>query len=192
AKKNEGKLKILKEGDLRIFEVRGDDKPVYLAFKDASTLVASLSKEYTAEVASGRAESKPAKALLGALEKVSGKDSIWAALVITPEMKKTMGKNPQTAALAPKLEFVTASVNLTEFLLATVLIHTSDEKAAEQVEMLANQLKPFLAVLAQADEKTGPLVNEVMANLKIACDKKAVSISLKLSEELMKRLNKKE
>lgn len=191
AKKTEGKLKIHKEGGLNVYEIKGDNKPGFMAFKDESTMVASANKDYTVEIASGKASGRPGKGLISALDKVNGKDSIWLALVISDEMKKAMAKNPQTAAIAPKLESVTASINLTDFLLATVLIHTSDAEAAEQVKMLVNQLKPFLAVLAQANEEAAPIVNELLQNLKVESDKKAVSISLKVTEDVVKKLNPK-
>src|SRR5262249_46209828 len=85
AKKNADKLKLSKQGGVQVFEVSGNPKPVFFAFKDRNTMVASLSKEQIVAVASGRAAGRPAKSLLSAMEKVSGKDSIWAVLLITPE-----------------------------------------------------------------------------------------------------------
>lgn len=190
SKQSDGKLKIHKEGNLRIYETRNDDKPAYMAFKDKNTLVASGNRDYTVEVATEKTATKPGKALITALSKIDPKDSIYLALVITDDMKKVMSKNPQTQALAPKLEAITGGIALSDFLLASILIHTTDEESADQVKMLVNQLKPFLAVLAQANEEAAPLVNELIANLKVASDKKAVSISIKLNQDLVEKLKK--
>ena len=58
--------------------------------------------------------------------------------------------------------------------------------------MLVDQFRPFLAVLAQANEGAAPVINELLANLKVEADKSAVRISLKVSEELVKKLNDKQ
>jgi hypothetical protein len=193
-KKGEGQLKVHKSGDLRVYETRGKEgeKPAFLAFVDNTTLIASPSKEYVTEVAKGDSKGlgKPNKEMAGALTKVNDKASVWLALVVTEQMKKVMAKNPQTAGVAEKLEAITGSLNLSDFLLATINIHTADAQAANQVEMLVNQFKPFLNVLAQADEKAGPIINELLQNLKIDKTKNSVSISLKVNEDLVEKLNK--
>ena len=71
AEKNEGKLKVLKEGDLRIYEAKndkGDDKPGYLAFVDDKTLVISPAKEAVLEAAKGEKNGKPSRDPVGGAE----------------------------------------------------------------------------------------------------------------------------
>jgi hypothetical protein len=195
AKNSDGKLTVHTDGGVRIYEAMGNDadgKPAFLAFVDDKTLVASPSKEYTAEVVKGEVRNlgKPSQSMKSALEKVEGKDSLWLALVITEQMKKQMGRNPQTAQIANKLESVTGTINLTDFMLATIMIHTADAEAAGQVQMLVNNFKPFLQVLAQANEDAAPIVNELLNNLKVEKTKNSVSISLKVTEDIAKKLNK--
>jgi hypothetical protein len=192
--KKPGKVKILKEGATRLYEIQAEGKPAYAAFADKGTLVVSPSKEYTLEAVqnAGKKPAKPNKELEQALSKVSGKETLWLAVVVTDEMKKAMAKNPQTANLAPKLESVTGSVNLTENLDATFLIHTTDAKAAAELRKMINQVKPLLAVIAQNNEEVGPVVGELLNNLKITADKTTVDISLKVTDETIEKATKKE
>lgn len=194
AEKKPGKVKILKEGDTRLYEIQAEGKPAYAAFADKGTLVVSPSKEYALEAVknAGKKAAKPNKELAQALAKVRGTDTLWLAVVITDEMKKAMEKNPQTANIAPKLESVTGGVNLTADLTANVLIHTTDPKAAAELRKMINQVKPLLAVLAQSNEDIGPMVGELLNNLKISADKTDVDISLKLTQETIEKATKKE
>jgi len=193
-KKNPGKVKVLKEGDTRLYEIHAEGKPAYAAFADKGTLVVSPSKEYALEAVknAGKKAAKPNKELAQALARVRGNDALWLAVVITDEMKKAMEKNPQTASIAPKLESVTGSVNLTADLTANVLIHTTDAKAAAELRKMINQVKPLLAVVAQSNEEVGPMVGELLNNLKISADKTDVDISLKVTQETIEKATKKE
>ncbi len=193
-KKNPGKVKVLKEGDTRLYEIHAEGKPSYAAFADKGTLVVSPSKEYALEAVknAGKKAAKPNKELAQALTKVRDNDTLWLAVVITDEMKKALEKIPQTANIAPKLESVTGSVNLTADLTANVLIHTTDPKAAAELRKQINQVKPLLAVVAQSNEEVGPLVGELLNNLKISADKTDVDISLKVTEETIEKATKKE
>jgi hypothetical protein len=103
-----------------------------------------------------------------------------------------MAKNPQTAGIAPKLEAVTGSLNVTENLKATILVYTTDPKAAAELRKMLNQVKPLLAVFAQNDEKRADLYNELLSNLKITADMKTVDITLKVSEDLIDKAAKQE
>jgi hypothetical protein len=194
AEKKPGELKITKEGDRQVYETKAEGKPAYATFADKGTLIVSPSKEYTLETAknAGKAAARPSKELTQAVAKVSDKDALWLALVITDEMKQAMAKNPQTAAIAPKLEAVTGSLTVTDDLKASVLIHTTDPKAAAELRKMINQVKPLLAVFAQQDEKHADLYAELLSNLKITADAKTVDITLKVSQELIEKAAKQE
>ncbi len=192
AEKNPGKLKITKEGATQLYEIQAEGKPAYAAFADKGTLVISPSKEQTLETVQNKDKkaARPNKELAQALAKVRGNDTLWLAVVITDEMKKQMAKNPQTANIAPKLESVTGSLNLTTDMSLNVLIHTTDAKAAAELRKMINQVKPLLAVVAQSNEEVGPVVGELLNNLKISADKTDVDISLKVTEETLEKAAK--
>jgi hypothetical protein len=190
--KNPGKVKILKEGATRLYEIQAEGKPAYAAFAGKNTLVVSPSKEYTLETVknAGTKTGKPSRELTQAIGKIDGKPALWMAVVITDEMKKAMARTPQAAAIAPKLESLTGSLDLTDGLKASVLIHTTDEKAAAEIRKQINQVKPLLAVFAQNDEKRADLYSELLSNLKIIANKSTVDISLKVSEETIEKAKK--
>jgi hypothetical protein len=135
AAKKPGELKVSKEGDRQVYEMKAEGKPTFATFADKNTLIASPSKEYTLETAKNadKKAAKPSRELSQAVAKVSATDTLWLALVITDEMKQAMAKNPQTAGIASKLEAVTGSLNVTENLKATILVHTTDPKAAAEL-----------------------------------------------------------
>lgn len=194
AEKKPGELKVSKEGTRQVYEMKAEGKPLFATFADKSTLVASPSKEYALETAknAGKKAAKPGSDLAKAISKVSGNPAVWLAVVITDEMKTALAKTPQAASIAPKLESVTGSVNLTDGLNASVLIHTTDPKAAAELRKQINQVKPLLAVIAQSNEEVGPLVTELLSGLKITADKGTVDISLKVTEEALEKATKKD
>jgi len=192
AKKNEDKLTITKEGSVQVYEVKGKDKPAYAAFADRNTLIVAPTKEATLDAVkeAGKAAGKLNADLQQALTKLSGKESVWLAVVITGEMRKGMEKNPQMKDLAGKLESVTGGVTLTDEALIQLQIHTKDEKAALQLKKTINQVKPLLAVVAQSNEEAGPLLSEFLDNLKITSAKTGVSVSLKITQEMIDKAAK--
>ena len=159
--KRPGKVKILKEGATRLYEIQvegkpAEGKPAYAAFANKGLLVVSPSKEYTLETVqnAGKKAGKPSRELAQAIGKINGKPALWLAVVITDEMKKAMAKSPQAANIAPKLESVTGSLDLTDGLKASVMIYTTDDKAAATIGKQIEQVKQLLGVLAQNDEIT--------------------------------------
>jgi hypothetical protein len=196
AEKKPDQLKITKVGAVQLYELKGgDNKPAFAAFADKNTLVVSPSKDYTLE-AVGKVGQKPAKLnkeMQAALDKITAKDPVWwMAVVVTEEMRKAMAKGPQMAELAPKLESITGSLTLTDAAQLTLQIHTTDAKAAAQFKIVINNFKPLLAVVAQSNEEYGPVLNDVLSNLKVATDKGTVTISLKVTEDMIEKAGKKD
>jgi len=198
AKKNEDKLKVTKEGSTTVYETKikdtpvFKDAPVFAAFADRSTLLVALNKDSLLEAVKNT-DKRPAKLnadLQKALGKLSGKESVWLAVAITDEMRKGMARNPQVRELASKLESVTGGVTLTDSALIQLLIHTTDEKAAVKVKMLVNQGKQVLQLLAQSNEDAGPVLGEILDELKISSSKTTVTISLKITQETLDKLDK--
>jgi len=194
SKKNEDKLKITKEGSTEVYEVKGKDKdkPGFAAFADRNTLLIAPSKDALLEAVKdvGKRPAKLNADLQKALGKLSGKECVWLAVVVTDEMRKGMSKNPQMRELAPKLESVTGGVTLDTSALIQFAIHTTDEKAAAQLKKTINQVKPLLAVVAQSNEEAGPLLGELLDNLKISTSKTRVDISLKITQDLIDKAAK--
>jgi hypothetical protein len=189
AKKHPGKLKITEEGKTRLYEGEADGKPVFAAFIDGTTLVASSAKDFTLETVknAGTKAPKVSKEMQAALGNVTGKESLYLAVIVTEELKKLLAANPQTKEIGPKLENLTGGLKLTDALEANVQIQTADAKTAASVKKLVDAGKGILTVFAMSDEKIGPVVNEIVKALKITNEKTNVNISLKVTEEMIQK-----
>lgn len=184
------KFKIHKEGSLQILEGESQDRPMFAAVLNAQTVVLSPAKDHLVASVQRPNAGGINPVLQGAIKGVDGGQSLWLAALVTDKMKEDLGRNPQTQQLAPKLQAVTGTVHITDAALANVSIHTADAQSANQVKMFFTQIVPLLKVLAQGNEQAGPILNELLNNLKISSDKSSVSISLKVTEDmLLKALN---
>ena len=193
AKSKPEELKITKEGDLTIYEGKGDNKQTVYAHlvSDGKTLLASTDKSYLLD-AIKNPSAGPSKELTTALGKVPGKESVWMAAVVTEAMKEQMASNPQTKNLAGKLESITGSINVTSDVALDLVIHTADAMAAGDVKKMLNQVKPILTLMAQSNEDAAPIVQDLIDNLKITTDQSSVKVSLKVSEEVIEKASKQE
>lgn len=186
-------LKITKQDDLTIYEGKGDGKQPYYAHivSDGKTVLISTDKAYLVQAVTSRS-SGPSSELQRALGAIDGKQSIWMAMVVTEEMRKAMESSPQGKELAPKLESVTGTVNVADDVVTSLVIHTNDPKAAGDVKKLLNQVKPILTLAAASDERVGPLVGDLLDNLKITTDKTDVNVNLTVSADLIEKATKEE
>lgn len=192
AENKPGELKIHKEGAVQLYEARAEDKPVFAAFADRTTLIISSSRDYTLEQVKnfGKRNAPVNKEMQAALNKVSGKDAIWMAVVITAEMKKMMASSPQMSDFAPKLDSITGSIDVGADAQLKVLIQTSDPKAAAQLTRKINDFKAVVPLFVKSDEKSGQLVNELVETLKVGSDEGAVNISLKFTDAMVEKAKK--
>ena len=193
AKDKPDELKITKQDDLTIYEGKGDGKQTYYAHvvSDGKTVMASTDKSYLVQAVTNRSAGA-SKELQSALNSLDGKDSIWMAMVVTDEMRKAMASSPQGKELAPKLEALTGTVNVANDVRTSLVIHTADDKSAADVKKVLNQVKPILTLAANSDERVGPLVGDLMDNLKITTDKNSVNVNLTVTADLIEKATKEE
>lgn len=193
AKDKPDDLKITQQDDLTIYEGKGDGKQPYYAHitSDGKTVLVSTDKAYLVQAVASR-PSGPSKELQIALDAIDGKESIWMAMVVTDEMRKVMESSPQGKELAPKLESVTGTINVAKDVATSLIIHTNDAKAAGDVKKLLNQIKPILTLAAASDEHVGPLVGDLLDNLKITTDKTNVNVNLTVTADLIDKATKEE
>lgn len=185
-------LKITTEDGLTIYEGKNADskQSIFAHFvEDGKTLLASTDKAYLTQVIKSPSAG-PSKQMQAALSKVGGKESVWIAAVISDDMKKQIGSNPQTKDLADKLEAVTGSINIATDVQTSLVIHTTDAKAATAVKKMLNQIKGALALFAPSNEQAGPIIGEVLDNLKISTEQNSVKVSLKVTEEEIEKATK--
>ncbi len=196
SKKEADKLAILPPQDnIQVYELKAekkDEKAVFAAFADNKTIVASLSKDDTIKAAKsgGKSPAAPTAKMKTALSKLTGKESIWVAGIITDEAKAALKKNPQSAAFADKLDMITGSVNLTDGAQASLQIHATDAEGVRQLKAIIDHVVPVLKILVQGNENVPPGVTEIVDSLKVNADKTTVDIGLKITPEMIEKLNK--
>lgn len=188
--KQDPNLKVLKEGGLTLFQMNSKAQTAYSTVANRGVILVSNDKEHLLQSAKNVGPVRPSAELKTALGKIGGKESIWLAALVTEERKKAMQNNPQTAQFANKLQSVTGSFNLTDDATLAIQVHTADAKAAEQLKMVVEQLKPFLQLLAAGNEQAAPLVKELVDALKVDTKQNSVTIDLKVTEELLKKAKK--
>jgi len=140
-------LKIQSKGGTpEVYEVTGKDgKPMYATFADNNTLVITPAEDQARKATSGGELNAE---LRKALTKVGGKESLYFALAVTDEMKGKMAENPKMKELAPKMESVTGGVTVTDGVDAKVSVHTTDAKAARQVQAMVKTYLPLAGAMA--------------------------------------------
>jgi hypothetical protein len=180
-------LKVHKDGNRTIYETTGGN-PAFITFLDKNTMAMSSKKDYLVDVVGGKVKpGKNAGELKNALGKANKGDSIVVAVVLTEEMKQALKGNPQMAALAPKLNSITASVNVTDAAQIDVLINCADQATANQVSMQIKQLLPLMKVLLQGQQGVPPVVGDVIDKIKTGTNGNSVTISLKITDEIIQK-----
>jgi hypothetical protein len=188
AKNHPAELKIAGDGKDRIYEIAVQDNKLFANFLDATTLVAANSKDYLQAAVKKDNTGKWNKDLRTALDKVKGgKDSVWVAMVVTDEMRKTIASDEKRKDLAAKLESLTGSVNVANDVQLSFLVNTADEAAADRVAKELGGLVRLLGVLGIGNEQARPFIELVSENLKISKKDKAATIDMKLTEDQIKK-----
>lgn len=190
------KLKITKEGGLTYYAMTSPDGKEFIAtFMGNDAIVASNNKDYLKAITDGKKAdpTEGSKLVTKTIGKLGGKETFFAVLGVTQEMKDQIGMIPQAGQfkdIAAKLDALSASVNLTEAVDVTVSIHAADMGTAKTLATTLKGLIP-LAKLATAnipDENAKAAADTLIQNIKIAADGTAVNARLQLTEELMKKL----
>ena len=177
-------VKITKEGGVTVYEFHNPNqpKPGYAAFASSGTIVASPSKEYVLD-AVARKTGKLGKEFAAALAKADTKKEIWMVGMITDDIKKAMANFPLTANIATKLEALTGNVSVADGVQLNISVYATDEKAASDFGKLLEAAKGFIP-------QDNDMVKEVVDGLKVSNEKSTVTISAKVSSELIDKLAK--
>jgi len=194
AKKNPDELKLSKDDKQNLYEVKINDQTMFATFVDSTALVMTPSKEATLDAVKnvGKKSAKVNKELRTAMSKFAGKESMAVALVVNEEMKKALGKVPQAAEVAPKVQTITGLITLTDSATTKITVNTEDAKTAGRVLMLLNQLKALAELMVLNNEEVGPIATEMLNALKISQDKSSVTASLAVTKAMIEKANKKD
>jgi len=194
AKKNPDDVKVTKSDGLYFYELNFPQGKLIGAFANKSTIVLTQSQDATLDVVKngGKKVASINKALKGAVNKFTGKESMAMALVVTDEMKKALGKLPQAAEVAPKLETINANLVLTNDANFNLILNTSDAAAAKKAGQLLRQAKSLVELAILNNEDIPPVASDLLAALKISAERSSVVVNLKVTQELLDKGNKKE
>jgi len=173
-----------------VLEVPGQDgMPVYGAVA-ANQVVLSNDKDLTANVAGGKGLGKPNKALAEALKKLTGKETLALTVVITDEIKKMVPSNDQTKPLLKAVNAVTGGVTVADNVELIVRGHAADEDGANTIKNALAVIK-FGATLTLGKQKGLPAATKTLVEaIKVDSDKDSAWMSLKITPELIKDLQK--
>jgi hypothetical protein len=194
AKAKPDDLKLLKEGTTQLYQLKGkDDQPVFAAFVDKATIVLTPSKEATVDAIKngGKKAANLTREMKAALDRFGGKESVAMAITVTEEMKKAISKVPQIANLAPKLQTITAAVNLTDAAELNVVANTSDGKAAGDLLKVLAVVKATGELMVQSNEDLPPFVGDLIGAIKLSKEQSSTRLNLKVTKELIEKASKK-
>ncbi len=192
AKAKPDELKVETKSGQKVYEIRdkeGKGKPLFAAFADQNTAVLSPSAEQTLAALGGQG-GKVSAPLAAALEKISGKESVYVAGVITDAARGLLANVPQLKGLAPKLQYATGTFDLTNEFKLNVSVQTTEAAAAEQLKSFVTEnVLPILELAVNGNEKAGPAAAEVLKQIELKTDRNALVISLAVSEQTLKKLS---
>lgn len=193
AKKNADKVEVVKEGTLSMMKLKVQDHDAFAAFAGKDTLVITHSKESTASWVKngGKTEARMSAAMKTSLEGFKGTETVTFALVLTDSMRQMIAKVPQVAVAGQKMQTVTASLNVTDQADLKATVATSDAKGARQLQGALGVLKGLGEVMVSADETYGPMISDILNEVKISSDGKDVRIDLKVDKAVVEKASKK-
>src|SRR5262249_19063736 len=133
-------------------------------------------------------KAKVKKDLADALAKIDARQSVYAVVLFSKDLKKMLSDaNPMAAAVLDKLIGLSGSINVTDSLEVSVNVHVSDPMLAKALAAQAEALKGALAVLKTVAPDFAPLADELDKTLKITADKNRVAISFKIGAEVIEK-----
>jgi hypothetical protein len=190
AKNRPKELTISKEGTATVYESTAAGRTTYGAFADPRTVLASPDRAYLVDALKRRdTPAAPRKELAAALKPFTGKESLYLVVVVTPEVKKSLEANDQTKELAKVLKEASATVTVADDVRIEAAATTADAMSAKQVAEFVNTIKNVLPRLAKnaGSEQLLPLAEAVRKDTKVTNQGNSASLSLKLSEEVIKK-----
>jgi hypothetical protein len=192
AKKNPGEMKLVKEGDVQLYEVEKGEQKFVAGFASSSVLVATNSKEATLEAIKhgGKKAAKIGKEMKAALSKFTGKETMTLAVVINDDLKKLLEKAPKVGDSAGKLKLATASLVVTDSVALNLTGVTTEAKAAKSLGGALTLLKAIGQTAIMGMEELPPVLGEMLEAVKIANKDMTVTIDLKVSKEMIQKAQK--
>lgn len=194
AKKHPSRIKSISDSTKPMWEISDDNKSFFAAFADSKTLVMTTTKKDTAAVVDRASQTpqRPNKAMQAALDHLKGSESLWMAMVATDEIKQLLKADDMAKDFAAALQSVTGALELTDDAQFSLVVHTNNPKAAEQIKSKFDELMPLLAFVGTGKDKNGRVVKEVIDGIKLKAEKNDVSIRLQITDAQIDKARKKD
>ncbi|MCY2937727.1 MAG: hypothetical protein NTV55_05165 [Planctomycetota bacterium] len=183
-------VKKIKENGITLWELKTPAASLYIAFDENKAVLASTTKDYLVTALNGGFKESVNTELRTALEKVSGKEGMWMAGVITEQARKGMDRSDDLKPLADKMESWAASFDLTDTVKLALDMYTKDPATARSLKDLTeNKFFPFLKNLPPVQNPAvKKRMDTMMKQLKIEAKGKAVMGRLTVDAEMLKSL----
>jgi hypothetical protein len=197
AKKDPAAWKVLKQGDLTLYEARDKARPLptyFAVIADGTVLVSSGKKYLTAAAATDpkKPTKEVSKQLQALVAKADAKDDVWLASVMPKDVQRLLAKSAQTAAIAEAVTAFTGRVKVGDGVRLAFNIHTKEKKAADEVAQLLDAARGFASLAVQNVDGLGPLLSDLIDACKASADGTTATLSGQLNEEqIAKALKKK-
>jgi len=183
-----------KEGKIKLFEIKAQDKTLYGAFSGKSTFVLTQEKDETVGLAKDGATKAPKfnKEMQAALKAFTGKESFALVVAVTDELKKMAEVNPQLAKAVKNVNSLTMSATITDSVELNIVGNTSDGKTAGSIAKQLTGLHALGGAAIGAMENIPQEAKDLFEAIKIDNTRDKVTISLKVTKEQIEKAAKKE
>jgi hypothetical protein len=190
AKGGDFKYENAKEGKFTLHTLSKDSESFYGVFVDKGTIVASLNKELLLDVVNDKGGKLDAK-LASAMGKATGKESFFAAGMVTDDLKALAKANDVAKNLVEKLEYSTTSISVTDGIKLLVTVQTTDAEAAAGMKLLVGGIGlPAIKKQIADNPLAPPFVKDLLEKVKVTTEKSTLVISLDVSAEMIEKIIK--
>jgi hypothetical protein len=188
-------LKIHKEGDRKVYEVKHDgaEKPHFVGLVDKTTIVAGPEKQSVLDAfakAEGKTKGTVKKAIQDLIEKVDPKQSVWFTATANAFLKGDFSGDDKAKKNLEKMDSITAGVTVDKGVKVDLAIATKNatnaKELAEEIKEGLSQVKGLLALMADQNKEIAPLVDTV-GNLKINTEGSTITLKSEVSEEIIEK-----
>lgn len=191
-------LKIHKEGDRKVYEVKieGGEKPVFVGVMDATTIVAGPDKQYIVDAFAKGAGKTAAlkKEIQDLIEKADANQSLWFAATANAFLKGELSSDDKAKKNLEKMHSITAGVTADKGVKISFAVSTKSpanaKELAEEIKEGLNQAKGLLALVAEQQKAIAPLVDTV-GNLRVNTEGSMITLQTDLGEDLIEKILKK-
>lgn len=197
AKEKSDILKIHKEGNRKIYEVKHEGPPNFVGLIDATTIVAGPEKQQVLDAfakADSKAKGTIKKATQELVEKADAKQSIWVAITANAFLKSDVPIDDKAKKALEMLDSITAGLTVEKGVQLRLAVAT---KSAANAKELAQKLKDGLgevkglvALFAEQKKELAPLV-DLVGNLQVSTEGNTILVKSDVSEENIEKALKK-